>query len=120
MALVDQLTPGIGEELLQVDADDATLPAVAPEVPVQHLLEAPEGKVQPHALTAGVVVIDQAGGVEGHQHLLAEGFVDLAIRNVWGIYRARLAPLPEDKVRASSKSMLSQQYPTPPAGGTRE
>ena len=64
------------------------------------------------------MVIDHAGAVQGHQHLIAVGLVDLPVSDVRGVNGAHLATLPQGKVDAFHRLPLSVQDFPPPAGGT--
>ena len=106
------------EELLQVQQHNSACPSITPEVPVQMVLEPIKLPVEALPLLAGTVVIDHAGAVQGHQHLIAVGLVDLPVSDVRGVNRAHLATLPQGKVDAFHRLPLSVQDFPPPAGGT--
>ena len=72
------------------------------------------------SLLACAVVIDHGRGIQRDQDFITQGFVDLSIRNVRGIYRADFSPFPKGEMGTGFWFPSLFQHRSPPCCRTRQ
>lgn len=116
MAAVYSGVWGVGEKALQIQEEDPPFSAISPVMPPQMIFKPAEGEVKAFPPLARPVVIDHAGAVEWNQNIVAKGFVDLPISDVWGVDGPHLAALPQSEMGTLLRLPRPIQH-LPPTGG---